>query len=131
MVDPKRLGFYKEFRGEKFPSLKEVVALDEREEELDSKILDYLKNGILLMSLRTWFTCPVFDEKMSGPSVYIDGEWFWTTEYIFYIQKFQVEIPEAFISKMTHLKFTVPTGEELGGKEILMSLEKEIIQYLY
>ncbi|MEO1628471.1 MAG: hypothetical protein AAFV25_25210, partial [Bacteroidota bacterium] len=62
--------------------------------------------------------------------VYTDGEWFWTTEYIFYVNRYQIDIPDDFLLKMKSSSFKVPTESELG-EEALANLQEEIRNHGY
>ena len=60
-----------------------------------------------------------------GNPRYKDEEWFWTTEYIFYLEHYQIEIPDAFIMKMVDAQFKAPDRSEFDI-EVLRDLEQQI-----
>lgn len=124
----KKLGFYREFRNQNFPCLKDSLSFKERDVKLNEDILKYLNNGVWLNSLRTTFKCPISNEYIGTPFIYTDGEWFWTTEFIFYVTKYKNDIPSPFFEKMKSKNFDVPSEKELG-EELLYSLEEEISIY--
>lgn len=120
----KLLGFWKEYRGDKLPPL-EVETLQKRELPICSNIKKYLENGIWLNKLRTQFDCIITGETIGTPYIYTDGEWFWTTEYIYYIENYEINLPPEFLLTMTKHKYSVLTENELG-EDLISSLEKKI-----
>ncbi len=120
----KILGFWKEYRGPKLPFLLKTETTLLRSKPIDSKVIKYLEAGIWLYKLRTKFDCIISGEKIGTPYVYTDGEWLWTTEYIYYLNKYEINIPEEFIEKMIKTKFVVPTEQELGSDLISELVQK-------
>ncbi len=122
----KTLGFWKGFRNKSFPSIFDEN-LTKRTTRVDDRIMNYLKNGIWLTKLRTIFFCPI-TEATIDTTVYTDGEWLWSSEYIFYLGKYDIEIPEAFIKYLVKKNFKIPTEKELE-EELLDTLEDLATEY--
>lgn len=113
-----KLGFWKEFhfRGDNLPSIFEKGNLEKREEKIKPNVLKYLKSGIWLVKTRSVFNCVITEERIGYPCIYTDGEWFWTSEYIYYYENYNLEMPEEFIKTMESNCFKIK--EEIGKEKI-------------
>jgi len=86
-------------------------------------ILNYIRNGSAIMF------CPGLEmdylsakRKIIGPSTILwDGEWCWTSDTSYYIDKYNFAIPMDFQSKIIEFK-GVPPGVQKSA-ELLSSLE--------
>lgn len=127
-----KLGFWKEFyfRGDNLPSIHKNGSLKKRNDVIDQDVINYLKSGVWLYKVRSIFECIITGEYVGTPYVYTDGEWFWTTEYIYYLENYDIFIPEEFLKKIVSNNYQ-PLSEEELGKELIASLEKEIKGYGY
>ena len=104
----KLLGFWIEYR-EGFGSiyLKEESFNDSSNYNVE-KIKNYLSNGIPLGGLRTMGQ-DLNDGEEIGPLItYTDGSWFWTTEYMFYLQKYNLKIVPQFLTHLEQRDFVPP-----------------------
>ena len=127
-----KLGFWSDFhfRGDILPSLFENGSLTKRSKVIDSRVIDYLKSGIWLYKARTLFSCIITEEFVGTPHIYTDGKWFWTSEYIYYLENYNLELPIDFFEWMENNNYQVPKIEDFDDKEI-ESLQEEIRHYGY
>ena len=113
----KLLGFWNEYRdrfGNK--SLVEENFNDNPYQNID-RILDYLSKGFPLGGLRTMGE-DLKDGEHIGPLIsYTDGEWFWTTEYMFYIKKYHLKIDPEFLVYLNKLDFTPSSRIEFSREK--------------
>lgn len=110
----KPIGFWKEFRTSTAPSLFQNGSLKKRTKIPNEKVLKYLKNGVWLDKLRTWFNCPIDGTLIRTPTTYTDGEWVWTTEFIYYYEHYDIDISLDFVNYMENSNYRLPMREQLG-----------------
>jgi len=121
----KRIGFWIEYNRENpnYPSVESVkrnVAYEDKD-----LILKYLKSGneLILMGFR---------ERYKGETIahvkaiYTDGAFYWTSELIFFFEKFSIEIDDGFLSKIRTDNYEVKTlsKDELTAIELIYSESK-------
>jgi hypothetical protein len=106
-------GFWREFysknhdRASIFDDVKNVSVLKEKD-----KILSFLKEGLLVAASRQIVYCPIYKTVIGTQEVFTDGEWFWTIEAIYYVEKHDIAIPSAFIQHMKNHEFICPKLDE-------------------
>ncbi|MEZ4886494.1 MAG: hypothetical protein R3E32_17285 [Chitinophagales bacterium] len=127
------LGFWKEFyfRGDNLPSIFENGVLTkkgEQDEKIHPKIIAYLKSGIWLFKARSLFICLLTEEVIGTPYTYTDGKWYWTTEYIYYLENYNLSIPTDFLEWIELNNYEIPKEEDFE-KERIESLKEEIEDY--
>jgi len=104
----KRIGFWIEYNRESpnYPSVESVkrnVVYEDKD-----LILKYLKSGneLFLMGCR---------ERYKGETIahvktiYTDGAFYWTSELIYFFEKFSIEIDDEFLSKIRTDNYEVKT----------------------
>ena len=123
----KILGFWKGFRREDMPSIFDENLI-ERTSKVDKRIINYLKKGIWLTRLRTTYDCPITGETIGTPTAYTDGEWIWTTEYIFYLEKYDILVSNEFYKHLLKKDFKTPDESTLS-EELLDNLEDLATNY--
>lgn len=123
----KILGFWKGFRREDMPSIFDENLI-QRTSKVDERIINYLKKGIWLTRLRTIISCPITDEGIGSPATYTDGEWIWTTEYIFYLEKYDLLISKDFYRHLLKKDFIIPDENTLS-EELLINLMDSATEY--
>jgi hypothetical protein len=110
----KILGVWEEYRlnGK---SIKNEINLkqDNNETKADSRIVNYLNNGIPFERMRTQVRCIFNDEIIGVPETYCDGEWIWTTEFIFYVKNYNLKLPTPFYNKIKERNFETMKDEEI------------------
>lgn len=88
------------------PSMREAMSPQPWENQ--GKVLEYLRSGLSLgvtmgSDLTDWFDRPnkanpiINGESEGGTSEFTDGVWFWYAGLIYFIEKYNVRVPEEFI----------------------------------
>jgi len=88
------------------PSMKEFM--EKRPWKNQEKILDYMRSGHVLgitmgANLTDWFdraykANPVIHGEVEGGTTPMgDGEWFWYAGLIYFVEKYNVRLPEEFV----------------------------------
>jgi len=113
------LGFWLEYRKNTSEKSLGDEAFGQDYGSLKEKIIQYLQGGINLLSLRTIFYDIKDKDEMGVPVIYTDGEWLWTTEYIYYIDKYDLKIDQAFLKYLLNRSFKLPTKEDIGMDRII------------
>ncbi|MEU4178521.1 hypothetical protein [Streptomyces sp. NPDC026589] len=49
---------------------------------------------------------------LGGDSIYSDGEWIWRGDLCFYVRKYNVRLPEEFLSRMREKQYLMPAENE-------------------
>ncbi len=125
----KLLGFWKELRSVNGPSLFDEVKL-KRTTPVNKIFLDYLKNGIYLNKVRASFSCPLTGVRIGHINTYTDGEWVWTSEFIYYYEHYEINLPEELERKITKIEGAILTEEDID-EHVLTQLEHEIANYSF
>lgn len=74
------------------------------------KVIDYLKNGHYISGHRG-YTKDLFDESKKtagGKSEITDGMWVWTQDVIYYIENYNIGLPDEFLIHMEKNNYKVP-----------------------
>ena len=111
------VGFYSEYRKMKngiYPSIKEFKMNNEIEDF--EKIVDYLKNGVLVSGMRHIEYCCLSDERIGPPMVYTDGSWVWTTEFVHHLETHKIEVPVELINHIKQKNFLPKKDDEIGNE---------------
>lgn len=113
----KRIGFYCEMPHgkENDPSIKDCISSIEISGK--KEICNYLNNGIMLAAcfgMETDVINP--DAGFSGCPCYLtDGTWVWPGDLIYYVEKYNLQLPKEFLDFME-------------GNNYLMSIKEEDIR---
>ncbi len=122
------VGYYKEMpQGkESDPSIYEFI--NRGEPQLKEKICAYLDEGIVVI------VCPgvtrdIVDEN-AGPtgtgSACTDGTWLWPDDLSYYVSKYNISIPEAFLETMKVNNWK-NSGEKLNLADEPLFIDGEIV----
>ncbi len=89
------IGQIQETDGNNFPSLKELVGLETQEKK---RILSYLRSGTVV-SAAPGIMKDVLNGEPTGREmlVYSDGQYAWKSDVIYYVEKYNMRLPEEFI----------------------------------
>ena len=107
----KRLGFFRElpYGDLDGPSLHEHISATPHPDE--PAILSYLENGIK-MPFCNRLLQDVLDDSVDffaeGPLMISDGEWAWFSDLSYYVRKYHVRLPDAFIQYAVHQGWHIP-----------------------
>jgi hypothetical protein len=122
----KLLGFIKEYN-----NIKDAVNLDIWLNEKSSintdseKILQYLDQGVLLLSWMGYFTDVKTKELIAPDSYYTDGVWVWPSYLPYYLKKdSSLVIDKEFIEYLKNRNFNFKVSDNFD--ELKMQLEKEL-----
>lgn len=88
------VGYFKEHHGDEYPAFRSTASEIPNKEQ----VLRYMKGGKVIAAapgrLRDAFTNAVIPGEMLA---YSDGEYYWGAEVIYYFEKYNLELPEAFV----------------------------------
>ena len=110
----KRFGFFSSMnKDEAVDLLKTVSSTSPREHESD--VLNYLRGGTQVFMVPGLAVDLLNPEHVviGPPNVFTDGEWTWSNELLFYIEHYHIEIPTAFLQKMSYEKWVCPAPHDL------------------
>ena len=125
----KKIGFYREYtESSKDPSVFELDISGKN--QINTKILNYLKTGVEVCYFRNAARCRLSGEYF-GPysTIYTDGEWIWTSGLIFYVEKYNIKLPEDFLHTIVDNLFKVPSKEDI--KDIIPIALEEASQHIW
>jgi len=91
-----------------------------QEHEAKKKIASYLRNGAELM-MAAGITRDPLNEKhqiVGAPHVLTDGAWAWTADVVYYLEKYNIRLPEELIENMKQNEWTIPQGVDLRSLEL-------------
>lgn len=109
-----KVGFF-----ESMPKVEAVAALNAlraaaaRPNEAD--ILRYLRGGtqaFVILGLSSDLLSPK-REVIGPPNIFTDGEWVWPADLLYYIEKYHIDVPEAFVRRMEERGWHCPPVKEL------------------
>lgn len=106
------------FRGD--PSMRDAMAPEPWQNQ--DKVLEYLRSGLVLgvtmgADLADWFDRPnkanpiINGEFEGGTTCMTDGTWFWYAGLIYFIEKYNVRVPEEFIRHAERNGWRVDTSK--------------------
>lgn len=78
--------------------------------DIKQQVLEYLKNGYTLAYHKSCQKDRIDESKgiaFSDSARHTDGEWAWSTELIYYLERYDIPLPEDFISHMENSSWTV------------------------
>jgi hypothetical protein len=76
----------------------------------EKSALGYLKGGNQLCHVLGISTDLLSEQKriIGPPCIYSDGVWLWTSDAIFYVEEYHIEVPEEFRSRMAEFGWKCP-----------------------
>jgi len=122
----KRYGFFSELEhgdpdGVSLIGLRDTGRWDANEKPL---AVEYLRSGVLLVG------CPgvVTDvlagsdggeaEAIGSPHVLTDGEWAWPADLAYYVDRYNVPVPDEFLARMRAANWRAPEVKDLQSLEL-------------
>jgi hypothetical protein len=110
----KRFGFF------------DSVALEQRKAQLSqligegehgqkAKILSYLRSGEELLLVAGIVRDPIDPKRpiIGSPHILTDGTWAWSADVAYYVEKYNLRIPEEFVEAMKSNSWRVPKVADL------------------
>jgi hypothetical protein len=97
----KRFGFFGDFPKDKGREM--LFALRSENARPDEQgILKYLRGGRRLLAASGIVEDTLDPRKgmIGPPDVFSDGEWLWTSDVIYYLENYHIEVPAEFIERM-------------------------------
>lgn len=90
------VGQFRELNGDGFPPLRSLIG---KPNEKKAEILSYLRNAEVIAAA-PGIMKDVLTGKRTGLEMllYSDGRYIWKSEVIYYVEKYDMELPEAFIA---------------------------------
>jgi hypothetical protein len=94
----KRFGFFDELDDREW---KEVLSKKSADSH-NSKILEYLKNGIRLITIPGIVEDLLSEDNriIGNAHVLTDGKWAWTSDVPYYIEQYNLQLPKEFLENM-------------------------------
>lgn len=93
------IGYFAEYHGKGYP-LFEAATIDAPSKE---KVLKYLRNSKVIAAAPGIMKDVFMEKTISGEMLaYSDGEYYWGSEAIYYFEKYDLKLPDAFIDKIIH-----------------------------
>lgn len=126
-IEDKKIGFWREY-GWESESLKHSFLFPDRKLIPSAEVIDYLQSGIRLVTKRMMVNCIITEQIIGGPCCLTDGEWFWTIEYIFYLKKGMVKLPNELLTQIKDNNYQIPSKEHIGFS-LLKDLSTKFMQY--
>ena len=116
----KIIGFWQEsgWKG----SLKNIDSVDfspKNTYEVQEKVLNYLSAGVFIFGLRTNSICIFSNEDIGSPTVYTDGEFAWTNEYIHYLKNGYISINKDLLIQIKKNNYICPSRDDIGIHKLI------------
>jgi hypothetical protein len=108
----RRAGFFREFYPDhpSLPWLRDHVST--RRVRSETKIVDYLRAGHLLVGIMEWgvdhFDGTPFDGSSGCSSLLTDGQWVWRQDLAHYVERYHVELETNFVASLVAADFRMP-----------------------
>ncbi len=78
----------------------------------EARILAYLRSGTGLIAV----ACTAHDllngEPIGAPDVFTDGDWCWSAELPYYVERYHIQLPEEFVERMRDNEWKPPKVED-------------------
>lgn len=107
-----KIGFYREYTRD-LADISVLSLKDGDKQDISDQVLNYLKNGYFVEGQRESFTCPLTGRVIIPNIIYTDGVWIWTTGLIFYVENFNIALPDEFLNHMHINKYKNPPKEQI------------------
>ena len=117
-----------------FPELRSIVTSSEKmiPEGINydkGRMTHYLTAGVIAVAA-PGVAFDILQESSDKPigsrGVKTDGEWIWPSELVFYVNRYNIRLPEEFVLHCIHNDWRVPEGVDvLSIASILMSKTEE------
>ncbi len=127
----KQLGFWKEY------SLGEDSLLDnfkiippKKHPPIAPNIVSYLKEGHHVIAARGMCHCIFTNDFIGFVEIYTDGEFFWTTEFIYYVEHYALKLPQEFRKVMFKNNYKVKSEVEIGKDKLDQYIEDFLENFL-
>lgn len=105
----KRFGFFADMPKDEAARLLENLQ-SEQPRPNEQAVLTYLRGGRQLLAIPGLSRNLLNPEKeiIGPPHVFSDGEWVWTADAIFYVEKYHIGVPADFLYRMEHQRWQCP-----------------------
>lgn len=108
-----RLGYYKEMShgDETDPSIKDYINKSIKNK---SKICKYLSEGIVIAACGEVVVDAINPDNgiIGTPDDLTDGKWIWPADLVYYVNNYNLELPEDFINTMEMNNWQIPISEK-------------------
>ncbi|MFJ8968391.1 hypothetical protein ACIRJ3_05770 [Streptomyces anulatus] len=64
---------------------------------------------------------------LGGDSIFSDGDWIWRGDLCFYMRKYNVRLPDAFLAHVRDNKYLMPTGKVLELRELAQKVQDGLL----
>jgi len=119
MTQLKRYGFFSDIP---FDKLKDQLSrLVDKVEHINKKhILNYLRSGEGLIVVAGIVRDPLDPKRpiIGSPHILTDGIWAWTADVSFYVEKYNLHVPEEFVEEMQKNGWHVPRVSDPQSLEV-------------
>ena len=108
MAKLKKFGFFDDKTDAKFELSK---LMQDVPHPMEQKILHYLNGGRNIahtMGVVKDYLDPQGKIIMLGPDNYTDGTWVWTSDVMYYVEKYHIQLPDDFLAHMARNNWRCP-----------------------
>ena len=113
-------GLFRELEGEspEEPSIRDSVSASPT--EFDGRIVEYLRRGTLFVACPAVATDVLSDaeEPIGSPHLVTDGVWAWRADLAFYVDRYHLRLPLAFVAHMEANNWAPPPRVDVSALEL-------------
>jgi len=115
----KKFGF---FRNKKQNAKLELLELKrDIPHDMEQNILHYLKGGVVIaviVGIDEDFLAPQQTRIGLPPIVRTDGTWAWTSDVVYYVEKYHIQLPDDFLTHMARNNWQCPRVANTNNLEL-------------
>lgn len=108
----KRQGYFKEMNHseEKDPSILDYI---NNKIEDKTKICKYLSEGVVLAACGEVVEDVLNPDNgiIGSPDAVTDGEWLWPADLVYYVEKYNLKLPDEFVESMKKNNWIIPISD--------------------
>ena len=86
----------------------------------EQRIIAYLRGGVPMLAIPGLVFNLLADkeEPIGPPHVFTDGEWAWTADVTFYIERYHINVPHDFAERMQQQRWQCPPVANMEALEL-------------
>ena len=87
---------------------------------MEQNILHYLNGGrniAYIMGPSEDFLAPS-KKNIRPPHIYTDGTWAWTSDVMYYVEKYHIQLPDDFLAHMERNKWHCPRVDKIDRNDL-------------
>ncbi|MFD4234983.1 hypothetical protein [Streptomyces sp. NPDC058542] len=67
------------------------------------------------------------ETALGGDSIFSDGDWIWRGDLCFYMRKYNVRLPDAFLAHAREKQYLMPAGKEIELRELAQKVQDDLM----